>query len=93
MKYIQRAIELEPDDAAVVDSLGWVHYRLGNYDQSIKYLRRANELSKDPEIAAHLGEVLWASGQKKAAMEIWEQSLKEHPNEEVLLRVMKQFGL
>ena len=62
LSYIQRAIELEPDDAAVVDSLGWVHYRLGNLEESIKHLRRANELSKDPEIAAHLGEVLWVSG-------------------------------
>lgn len=93
LQYIQRAIELEPDDAAVVDSLGWVHYRLGNLEQSIKHLRRANELSKDPEIAAHLGEVLWASGDKDAAIEIWENSLKEHPDDEVLLKVMEQFGL
>ena len=93
LSYIQRAIELEPDDAAVVDSLGWVHYRLGNLEESIKHLRRANELSKDPEIAAHLGEVLWASGDREGAMEIWEQSLKDHPDDEALLRVMKQFGL
>jgi len=93
LKYIQRAIELEPDDAAVVDSLGWVYYRLGNFEQSIKYLRRANELSKDPEIAAHLGEVLWVNGEKEAAMEIWEKSLKDNPDDEALLDVMKQFGL
>ncbi len=93
LKYIQRAIEIEPDDAAVVDSLGWVYYRLGNFEQSIKHLRRANELSKDPEIAAHLGEVLWASGEKEAAMEIWEKSLKDNPDDEALLDVMKQFGL
>ena len=93
LQYIQRAIELEPDDAAVVDSMGWVQYRLGNYSKSIKHLRRANELSKDPEIAAHLGEVLWASGKKDAAMKIWEDSLKDHPDDKVLLDVMKQFGL
>ena len=93
LKYIQRAIEIEPDDAAVVDSLGWVYYRLGNFEQSIKHLRRANELSKDPEIAAHLGEVLWANGEKEAAMEIWEKSLKDNPDDEALLDVMKQFGL
>lgn len=93
LKYIQRAIELEPDDAAVVDSLGWVYYRMGDYDTSIKHLRRATELSKDPEIAAHLGEVLWAKGEKDAAMKIWEKSLKENPGDEALLDVMKQFGL
>ena len=93
LSYIQRAIELEPDDAAVVDSMGWVHYRLGNLQQSIKHLRRANELSKDPEIAAHLGEVLWKSGEKDAAVEILENSLKDHPDEKVLLDVMKQLGI
>ena len=93
LKYIQRAIELEPDDAAVVDSMGWVYYRMGNYEQSIKHLRRANELSKDPEIAAHLGEVLWANGQKDEAAQIWENSLKDHPDEKVLIDVMRQFGL
>jgi tetratricopeptide (TPR) repeat protein len=92
LKYIQRAFELEPDDAAVVDSLGWVYYRMGDFETSIKHLRRATELSKDPEIAAHLGEVLWASGSKDAAVEIWEKSLKDNPDDEALLEVMKQYG-
>jgi len=93
LKYIQRALELEPDDAAVVDSMGWVQYRMGNYQQAITHLRRATELSKDPEIAAHLGEVLWTSGDKDGAMEIWEGSLKENPNDKALMDIMKRFGL
>ena len=93
LQYIQRAIELEPDDAAVVDSMGWVQYRLGNYNKAIKHLRRANELSGDPEIAAHLGEVLWVSGDKEGALQIWENSLKEHPDDKVLIDVMQRFGL
>jgi len=93
LQYIQRAIELEPDDAAVVDSMGWVHYRLGDYNKAIKHLRRASELSRDPEIAAHLGEVLWVSGDKKGALEAWENSLKENPDDKVLINIMQRFGL
>jgi len=92
-KYIQRAFELEPDDAAVVDSMGWVEYRMGHYKEAIEHLRRANDLSKDPEIAAHLGEVLWTSGDKNGAMQIWEGSLKDNPKDKALLDVMKKFGL
>jgi len=93
LKYIQKAMELEPNDAAVMDSMGWVKYRLGDYESAIAHLRKANELTKDPEIAAHLGEVLWVSGKKNDALKIWEESLKEHPNHEALLKVMKRFGL
>jgi len=91
--YIQRALELEPDDAAVVDSMGWVLYRMGNYPQAIEHLRRAAQLSQDPEIAAHLGEVLWVSGDKDGALEIWEKSLKDNPDDRILLDIMKRFGL
>lgn len=93
MTYIQRAFELEPDDAAVVDSMGWVLYRMGNYPQAIEHLRRAAQLSQDPEIAAHLGEVLWVSGDKDGALKIWEQSLKNNPDDPKLMDIMKQFGL
>ena len=93
LQYIQRAIELEPDDAAVVDSMGWVYYRLGDYNTAIKHLRRANELSQDPEIAAHLGEVLWVSGDQQGALEIWENALKQNPDDKVLIDVMQRFGL
>jgi tetratricopeptide (TPR) repeat protein len=91
--YIKTALELEPDDAAVMDSMGWVQYRLGNYQQAIEHLKRANEQAKDPEIAAHLGEVMWVSGRKTAAIEVWEGSLKENPGNELLLSVMKRFGM
>jgi tetratricopeptide (TPR) repeat protein len=93
LTYIQRALELEPDDAAVVDSMGWVLYRMGNYPQAIEHLRRAAQLSQDPEIAAHLGEVLWVSGDKDGALEIWEKSLKDYPDDKILLDIMKRFGL
>jgi len=93
LRYIQQALKIEPNDAAVMDSMGWVQYHLGNYKEAILHLKRANEIGKDPEIAAHLGEVLWVSGKKSAALEIWEGSLKENPGNEILLNVMKRFGL
>jgi len=93
LKYIQQALQIEPNDAAVMDSMGWVNYQLGNYKEAIVHLKRANEVGKDPEIAAHLGEVLWVSGKKTAAMDIWENSLKDNPDNEILLNVMKRFGL
>lgn len=93
LNYIKKAYELEPEDAAVMDSMGWVKYRLGEYEAALRHLRRANELAKDPEIAAHLGEVLWVTGNKSDALKIWEQSLEENPDHEVLMRVMKRFGL
>jgi len=93
LQYIQKALELQPNDAAVIDSMGWVKYRLGDYEAAVAHLRKANELAKDPEIAAHLGEVLWVMGKKNDALQVWEESLKAHPNHDALLKTMKRFGL
>jgi tetratricopeptide (TPR) repeat protein len=93
LSLIERALEVEPRDAAIIDSLGWVQYRLGNFEKAVEHLRRALELINDPEIAAHLGEVLWEMGNKKDALEVVEESLKQHPNHKALLKVMKRFGL
>lgn len=93
LQYIQKAMELQPNDAAVIDSMGWVKYRLGDYEAAVAHLRKANELARDPEIAAHLGEVLWVMGKKNDALKVWEESLKENPGHEVLLQTMKRFGL
>ncbi len=86
--YIKRAYDLSPDNPAIVDSMGWVEYRLGNTDAALEYLRRAWTLSRDPEIAAHLGEVLWHSGDREAAEEIWFESLAENPESQVLQSVI-----
>jgi len=91
--YIQRALALEPDDAAVMDSMGWVYYRMGKYENALLHLTKANSMDEDPEIAAHFGEVLWVMGKKDQAMKIWETSLSKYPDHKVLLKVMKQFGL
>ena len=62
---IQKALELSPGEPFITDSLGWVEYRLGNRDEAIRLLRDAYQARPDPEIAAHLGEVLWVAGQRR----------------------------
>jgi tetratricopeptide (TPR) repeat protein len=91
--YLQRAIALLPENAAVLDSMGWVHYRLGNYQKSLDYLRQAYELSADAEIAAHLTEVLWASGHQDEAREIWRKAVEEDPDSPHLQKVRERLGL
>lgn len=88
--YIQRALELKPDSFYVLDSMGWVQYRLGHYQKAVSYLRRALDESSDSEIAAHLTEVLWVMGDKKAAREVWGKALKVAPGNKLLLDVMNR---
>jgi Flp pilus assembly protein TadD len=88
---VEKALQLAPDDAAIMDSVGWGYYRVGRLDDSVKLLRRAMTANPDPEIAAHLGEVLWARGDKGDAKKVWQDSLKVHPGNEVLQAVMKKF--
>ena len=90
--YINRAYEQEPDDPAIIDSLGWVHYRLGNLDEARRHLQRAWDLSKDSEIGAHLGEVMWAQGDREAARAIWETSRQSSPDNPVLLEVINRYN-
>ena len=90
-EYLTRALELLPDDAAVIDSVGWLYYRQMRYEESIELLRRAHELFPDPEIAAHLGEVLWVSGDQDSASKVWEEALREDPDDDLLNSVMKKY--
>ena len=89
--YLKRAIEIMPEDPAIIDSWGWVHYRLGDHDTAIRLLRKALSRFDDPEISAHLGEVLWVSGQREEALEVWQKALKKSPDDPVLQRVMQRF--
>ncbi len=88
--YIERALQQLPDDPAVLDSMGWVQYRLGNYQEAVRYLRRALDLSKDGDIAAHLGEVLWVMGQQDSARKVWQPALQDHPDNQLLREVMQR---
>lgn len=77
--YVARALKLRPDTPAILDSMGWVLYRQGDLAQAASFLRRALELNQDDEIAAHLGEVLWVSGQRADAQTVWRKGLTHAP--------------
>lgn len=89
---IKQALELRPDDAFIMDSMGWVHYRMGNNAEAIKYLKRAFSIRNDAEISAHLGEVLWVTGDRAAAENVWREALKDTPDNEALLSIIKKFN-
>jgi tetratricopeptide (TPR) repeat protein len=88
---IETALKLSPEDPFIMDSMGWVLYRMGRNKESLDYLEKAFKLRPDAEIAAHLGEVLWAAGQQDQAKKIWSAALKEHPANEVLQNTVKRF--
>jgi Flp pilus assembly protein TadD len=85
---IQRALELSPGDAFITDSLGWVEFRLGNREEALRLLRSAYATRPDTEIAAHLGEVLWALGQQDEARRIWAEARSRDAGNDVLRETM-----
>lgn len=87
---IERAHELEPDDAAITDSLGWVYFRLGDLQTAERLLREAFNAYPDAEVAAHLGEALWQQGKRSEARRVWNQALKTQPNSPVLLETIQR---
>ncbi|HUP90671.1 MAG TPA: tetratricopeptide repeat protein [Solimonas sp.] len=89
-KLIARAHELDPDDAAIIDSLGWINYKLGDRDTARQFLQKAFDKFPDPEVAAHLGEVLWTSGDKEHARKVWDAALKEDPEHRVLRETVQR---
>jgi tetratricopeptide (TPR) repeat protein len=89
--YLKQAIEIMPDDAAIIDSYGWINYRLGNYEEAIRLLRNALSRFDDSEIAAHLGEVLWVSGNQEEAKTVWQKALKKMPDDAMLQETMERF--
>jgi tetratricopeptide (TPR) repeat protein len=88
LDYIKRAAELVPDDPAILDSLGWVSYRLGNMQDALKWLGMAFERLEDAEIAAHYGEVLWKNNRRDEAEKVWKIGLENNAEHPVLLETM-----
>jgi len=91
-EFIKRALEISPNDYYVLDSMGWVLYRQGRLDEAIEFLKKALAERNDPEISAHLGEVLWVKGDKKTAQEIWDTALKEAPDDDRLRNVINRLN-
>jgi len=92
LELINRALTIEPNDPAIIDSLGWVQFRIGNHEEAIKHLRKALEMAKDGEIAAHLGEALWGNGQKQEAITIWNKAYDAFNDNDILRSTMERFG-
>ena len=78
---LDKALRLNPDDAAIMDSIGWLHYRTGKYPEALEFLRKAFATGPNPEIGAHLGEILWMLGNKEEARQVWQESIKLAPND------------
>ena len=85
---IEKALALEPDDGAIIDSLGWVLYRRGEHQRALAELQRAAAMMPDPEVAAHLGEVLWVMGEHERARSIWGEALKQFPEDRLIRETM-----
>lgn len=88
---LEKANRLEPNDAAILDSLGWLRYRQGRHDDALRLLRQAHDLYPDAEIAAHLGEVLWVVGREQEAREVWNAALALAPDDDQLNAVVDRF--
>ena len=90
LAYIKRAAALVPDDPAILDSLGWVSFRLGNIEDALKWLSQAFQKLEDAEIAAHYGEVLWRNSQKQKAREVWKIGKEQNADNPVLVETLKR---
>jgi tetratricopeptide (TPR) repeat protein len=90
---VSRALELQPNEPAILDSMGWVLFRTGRYDESVQYLSRAYSAFPDPEVAAHLGEVLWVKGDRDGAMTVWQGALLREPGHPVLIDTLDRLGV
>lgn len=93
LRLISRALELDPGEPAIMDSMGWVLYRMGRYEESIGFLSRAYASFPDPEVAAHLGEVLWVSGDTTGATAVWQGALLKAPNHNILRETLRRLGI
>ena len=89
---IERALALSPGDPAILDSLGWVYYKLGQYSESEALLREAHNAFPDPEVAAHLGEVLWVQGRQIEARDVWRDGLSRVPEHPIILEAVERLG-
>lgn len=90
MRLIQKAISISPNDPYILDSLGWVHFRLGNKEQAIQYLKQSFEQLPEAEVAAHLGEVLWSSGATEEAENIWRKGEAINASQSTLRDTLKR---
>jgi tetratricopeptide (TPR) repeat protein len=93
MSLIEKAVALKPDDGYIVDSLGWAHFKLGNYKDAVRFLERAVELKpEDPVLNDHLGDALWKVGREREARFQWDQALTLEPEPEEVEKIKKKLA-
>ncbi|MCW8857420.1 MAG: tetratricopeptide repeat protein [Kangiella sp.] len=90
-RLVETAYQHDPENSAVLDSMGWVQYRLGNLQKALEFLQMAYQKQPLPEVAAHLGEVLWVMNEKEKATEVWQRALRQNPNNRYLMEVLQRF--
>jgi tetratricopeptide (TPR) repeat protein len=90
---IRKALELRPENPAIIDSMGWVLFRMGRVEEALPHLRRAFELQRDAEVAAHLGEALWVQGQQDEARSIWRLGREIDAGNQALQRALQRYGV
>jgi len=93
LEYINQALKLSPNNPIFIDSLGWIYYQKGDWNEAIYHLKLAHDLGHDTQIAAHLGEVLWVNNQQKEALNIWEKALLADQDDETLLETLQRFKI
>ncbi|HSQ04857.1 MAG TPA: tetratricopeptide repeat protein, partial [Burkholderiales bacterium] len=89
---IEKALNLAPEDPFIMDSMGWVLFRMGQNKEALDFLQRAFMLRPDAEIAAHFGEVLWTDGQQEEARKVWSEGLKQNAKNELLRNTVKRYA-
>jgi Tfp pilus assembly protein PilF len=89
---ITAALAQSPDNAATLDSMGWLLFREGKYAEALEYLKRASKAGADPEIDLHIGEVQWAMGEQAAARLTWAEALEQAPENDKLRKRLERAG-
>jgi Flp pilus assembly protein TadD len=90
---ITRALEIAPKDPFILDSMGWVKFRMGQFKEAVDYLQRAYAIRPEAEISAHLGEALWKLGRQSEARTIWAQGVSQDASNKTLQETLKRFGV
>ena len=89
---IEKAVQLSPENGQILDSMGWVLFKLNRLPEALDYLQRAFKLSPDAEIAVHIGEVLWKQGKQNEAKAMWRDAKQKEPNSEVLKETLARLN-
>ena len=91
--WIQAAHKQQPDNPAILDSLGWAYYLQGDLDKALEYLESAYQKFKNAEVGAHLGTLYWQKGRQDEARKVWREGWQKEPDNQILQQTLKQFGV